>query len=99
MQVGHLGALSEEIVRLCNSAPWAAITNKTLVVDLLSGACRLDDDHRPSTGAADVTLLCPLNPIIAELSAALARKEPLTRQHALLFPPVDVARETRRRAM
>ena len=100
MHVGRLGELSREIVALCNSASWTGFVNNALVIDLLNGTCRLDDDPRLSERPSDVTLLCPLNPIMTELRDALRRSNPNADQHILFFPPVEVERtaHARRRA-
>ena len=99
VRVGHLAKVSNEIVSVCNMAAWTSLEQKTLLIDLVRGTCRLavqNDD----VGPEDVILRCPLGPIIREVRDALLRSHPAANQHNLLFPPVEVERErsSRRRA-
>jgi hypothetical protein len=99
VRVGHLAKVSEEIVRVSNMAPWASLEDKTLVIDLLKGTCRLSKGYHHNEGA-DFVLLCAMNPIMHELRDALLRSRPSADQHNLFFSPVKLGRDTpvRRRA-
>jgi hypothetical protein len=97
MRVGHLTRISKEIVRICNSLPWAALEGKILVVDLIADACSLATDQR-SEEIPDVTVLCKLAPIMTELRDALLRSQPSASQAHFLFPPNAVADDQTRRS-
>jgi hypothetical protein len=89
IRVGHLKGVSTEIIRLCNTASWAALEGRVLIVDLLNGTCRIAKDQSDA-GNEDVVILCPFDPIMAELRDALRRVQPLSMQRPLPFPPTKV---------
>ena len=99
VRVGHLAKVSQEIVRVSNMAPWAALEDKTLVIDLVKGTCLLAKDyhHNEST---DFVLLCAMKPIMHELRDALLRSRPSADQQNLFLSPVKLGRNmpVRRRA-
>lgn len=91
IRVGHLTEISEKIISLTNSSSWAALEGKTLVVDLSNETCRIAKDEKNLKGA-NIVMLCPLGPIMAELRDALLRSRPTTNQGQLLFPPARLER-------
>lgn len=99
VRVGHLTQVSEEIVRVSNMAPWAALEDKTLVIDLVKGTCHLSKSYQQGKGT-DVILLCALNPIMHELRDTLLRSRPVADQQNLFLSPVKIGRDApvRRRA-
>jgi len=99
VRVGHLAQVSEEIVRVSNMAPWAALEDKTLVIDLVKGTCFLSKGYQQGE-SADVILLCALNPIMHELRDTLLRSCPTADQQNLFLSPVKIERHVpvRRRA-
>jgi hypothetical protein len=99
VRVGHLAKVSQEIVRVSNTAPWTALEDKTLVIDLVKGTCRLSKDYQQVDGT-DFVLLCAMSPVIHDLRDALLRSRPSADQHNLFLSPVKLGRDTpvRRRA-
>jgi hypothetical protein len=95
VRVGHLAEISKEIVSLCNSASWASLEDKVLIVDLMNGACRLA--YPRDIGAADVAVLCRLQPLMSELRDALLRSQPSADQRHLYFLPTQVGRTAQAR--
>jgi hypothetical protein len=93
VRVGHLTEISKEIVNLCNSISWAALENRSLIVDLINGACRIAKDQR-DIETADLAVLCSLNPIMAELRDALLRSQKSPMQAHLVFPPMEVGNDS-----
>ena len=80
-------------------APWAALEDQTLVIDLVKGTCRLSKDYQQNEGT-DFVLLCAMSPIMHDLRDALLRSRPSADQHNLFLSPVKLGRDTpvRRRA-
>jgi hypothetical protein len=99
VRAGHLAKVSQEIVRVSNAAPWAALEDKTLVIDLVNGKCRLANDFHDNERNHFV-FLCAMKPVMHELRDALLRSRPSTDQQSLFFSPVKLGRDTpvRRRA-
>jgi hypothetical protein len=99
VRVGHLAKVSQEIVRVSNMAPWVALEDKTLVIDLIKGTCRLSKGYQQNEGT-DFLLLCAMSPIMHELRDALLRSRPSDDQHSLFLSPGKLGRDTpvRRRA-
>ena len=93
VRVGHLAKVSQAIVRVTNMASWAALEDKTLVIDLAKGECHLSKDYQPSE-SADFALLCAMNPIMHELHDALLRSRPMADQQNLFLSPVELERNT-----
>jgi hypothetical protein len=94
IRVGHLTTVSNEIVRVCNTAAWAWLEDKTLVIDLVKGTCRISKGNDEGA-TADIIIRCAMNPIMRELRDALLRSPPSADQRSLFFPPVEVRREAR----
>lgn len=92
VRVGHLAKVSQEIVRVSNMASWAALEDKTLVIDLVKGTCRLSRDYQYDE-SADFVLLCAMNLIVREVREALLRSHPITEQHNLFLSPVKLSRD------
>jgi hypothetical protein len=89
VRVGHLTEISTEIVRLCNMASWATLEGRELVIDVLNSTCRVVNDQSDARNA-DIVMLCPLDPIMAELRDTLLRSPPSAGQAQLLFPPTEI---------
>lgn len=96
VRVGYLTEISKEIVSFCNASSWAALENCTLHIDLQNASCRFASD-RPHSRAVDVAVVCPLNPVMADLRNALLRSQPLSGQGQLRFPPTEVGSSQARR--
>jgi hypothetical protein len=94
VRVGHLTKISKEIVALCNSVSWAALEDKILALDLVNGSCRIMTDPR-ELETANLAILCTLQPIMTELRGALLRMQPSVRESHPLFPPTEVANDSR----
>jgi hypothetical protein len=99
VRVGHLAKVSQEIVSVCNLAPWAALEDKTLAIDLLKGSCFLLKDGQQHCGS-DFFLLCDMKPLMLDLRDALLQSHPSAPQHNLFLSPVKLGRDApvRRRA-
>jgi hypothetical protein len=97
VRVGHLTRVSSDIVRVCNTAPWTSLERAVLLIDLVSGTCRLSEQD---DGAGDMVLRCAMRPMLLNVRDALLRSQPAAKQHSLLLPPVELRRErsARRRA-
>jgi hypothetical protein len=96
VRVGHLTEISKDIVRHCNTASWAALENKVLVIDFLNNTCRIVKEQALAR-TIDVVVLCPLKPIMDELREALLRSQRTADQTYLLFPPTAIGSNTRAR--
>jgi hypothetical protein len=96
VRVSNLGKISTEINNVCNSSPWAALEGQTLVVDIPGGTCRTVKSQWDGI-SDDVSILCPFDPILAELRDALLRSQPSTEQSELMFPPTGIRGGTGRR--
>ena len=89
VRVGHLREISTEISRLCNTSSWAALKGRILVVDMLGGTCWMVKDQSEARNH-DIAIVCPLDPILAELRNALLGSQPSADQTQLMFPPTEV---------
>ena len=93
VRVGHLARVSQEIVRASNMTPWVTYEERTLVIDLVKGTCRVSKVYQQNEGA-NFVLLCAMNPIMHELRDALLRSRPSADQHNLSLSPVKLGRDT-----
>jgi hypothetical protein len=94
IRIGHLKKISSDLIRLCNTASWPALKGQLLVIDLHKGTCQIAKDQLGVT-REDVIVLCPLDPVMAELRDALQHRQPSLGQGHLLFPLAEIGRASR----
>lgn len=92
LRVGRLGEISVKIVALCNTSSWTALEGDVLIVNLKSGACHLGKS-KSEASISDITVVCPLTPIMTELRDTLLRSQTKDDQGRLLFPPTQIGHE------
>lgn len=95
VRASYLGKISTQISDFCNSSSWAALEGQTLIVDIPRGACWTVADQSEAR-SRDISIVCPLDPILAELRDALLRTQPSAGQAQLMFPPTEVRRDAPR---
>jgi len=97
IRVGHLAGISSRLSELCESAAWAALDDRLLIIDIARCECQFakaQADLRPS----DLVILCPLGSILRDLREALMKSKPTVDQEHLLFLPAEVPPRARRLA-
>jgi hypothetical protein len=99
IQPRYLPEIARVIVEICNANAWATFEDKSLMVDIPEGTCRLVADTRDHS-IPNIVVVCPLNPVMATIRAELARIQPSRAQREFLFSPTAVgdSRARRRRA-
>jgi hypothetical protein len=91
VRVGHLVDVADGLFDLCSS-PWASLEGTTLVLDLRRRTFVLSKG-RASQPSSDFSLICRMEPILAEVRARLLKDQSSTAQGSLPFPPIEVAVE------
>lgn len=93
--VGTFANISGALGRALNSSPWVRMQQSVLVLDMEKHSCTLHSTPtKIDNDSLQITI--PLQPILAELSAALV--QPDNDQRSIYFPPKDVSKPSRRQA-
>ena len=91
IRVSALKDIVPDIITICDASPWSVMEGGVFAIDLLQRKCRIVRDPSPWK-AGELTIFCPLDPLLAELRGALLREQGESDQSQLLFPPLVLTR-------
>ena len=91
IRVSALKEIVPDIITICDASPWSIMEGGVFAIDLLARTCCIVRDPSPWK-AGELTIFCPLDPLLAELRGALLREQGENDQSQLLFPPLVLTR-------
>lgn len=91
IRVSALKDIVPDIIAICDATPWSFMERGVFAIDLLARTCCIVRNPSPWK-VGELTIFCPLDPLLAELRGALLREQGENDQSELLFPPLVLTR-------